>query len=125
MPCRCGSRSKALDAAVSTGGAPPAPAVRVEANVRDTLAALAARGLLVEQLGRLSGRLLEAAGPLLGGASAVRAEVGGGPEGVRTLNWTPIPGSSGGSDPLPMRRACCVLHLGLPPKNHLINFIDI
>ena len=89
--------SGALDAAVSTGGAPPAPAVRVEANVRDTLAALAARGLLVEQLGRLSGRLLEAAGPLLGGASAVRAEVGGGPEGVRTLSWTPIPGGSGGS----------------------------
>lgn len=95
----------ALDAAVRTapgiGAAPqqqqgrPPFAVRVEPGVRDVLGALAARGSLPEHLGRLSGRLLGAAGPLLAGAGA-RAEVLGGPGGARSLSWAPLEGREGG-----------------------------
>ena len=64
----------------------PQFAIRVEPGVRGVLGALAARGSLPEHLGRLSGRLLRAAGPLLAGAGA-RAEVLGGPGGPRSLRW--------------------------------------
>jgi len=96
----------ALDAAVRTapgvGAAPqqqqqgcPPFAIRVEPGVRDVLGALAARGSLPEHLGRLSGRLQGAAGPLLAGAGA-RAEVLGGPGGVRSLSWAPLERREGG-----------------------------
>ena len=96
----------ALDAAVRTapgdGAAPqeqrqgrPQFAIRVEPGVRGVLGALAARGSLPEHLGRLSGRLLRAAGPLLAGAGA-RAEVLGGPGGPRSLRWAPLEGGDGG-----------------------------